>query len=172
MAGMRHRGASADASVPLLDYVDRRCDDIQHAAGRTSDGMHREFSELVRLLDDEVDRRITGLKEQIESSRAAMEHRLEGMNEFRDQLREQARSYITREVIDGMVAALREQDTQQEARLRRLEGRVTADEGGDATAARLRESRRSNLTLFAVVATALLFLVSVALSVVIATHGG
>jgi hypothetical protein len=171
---MRRRGTGtgADTAVPLLDYVDRRCDDIQHAAGRTSDGMHREFSELVRLLDGEVDRRIAGLKEQIESSRAAMEHRLEGMNEFRDQLREQARNYITREVIDGMVTALRDQDTQQETRLRRLEGRVTADEGGSAAAARLKESRRSNLTMFAVVSTALLFLVSVALSVVIATHGG
>jgi len=153
---MRHKGPGAD-TVPMLGYVDRRCDDL---------------SCRIQLLDEDMSRRVAGLKEAIEQSRAAMDLRLAGMNEWRAQSNDRQREFPTRDVLDEIAKGLRDQDVQQEARLRRLEGRVTADEGGDATATRLREARRSNLTLFAVVATALLFLVSVALSVVIATHGG
>lgn len=94
--------------VDLSRYLDQRCNDIQRETtqlrgdiDRATHGIHLEISERTRLLDEELDRRITALmgrhlsdvasiKDQAEQSWAAMEHRLTGMNEFRESLRDQA----------------------------------------------------------------------------------
>jgi len=148
---MRHKGPGAD-TVPMLSYVDRRCDG----------------------LDAEVDRRIAGLKEAIEQSRAAMEHRLESMNEWRTQSNDRQRDFPTRDVLDEVAKGLREQDIQQEARLRRLEERITADEGGSRAASGLKAARQNNLATVIAVVTTVLFVASLVVSIVIATrtHGG
>jgi len=146
---MRHKGPGAD-TVPMLSYVDRRCDG----------------------LDAEVDRRIAGLKEAIEQSRAAMEHRLESMNEWRTQSNDRQRDFPTRDVLDEIANGLREQDVQQEARLRRLEERITADEGGSRAASGMKADRRNSTATIIAVVTTVLFLISIVASAYLAAHGG
>jgi hypothetical protein len=48
-------------------------------------------------------------EEALNKAAAAMEKRLEGMNEFRDQLKTQAASFITRDVFDAKMQAMQDQ---------------------------------------------------------------
>ena len=151
---MRHRGTSGD-TVPMLDYVDRRFDDL---AAR------------VQLLDNEIDRRVSTLQEAITLSREAMEHRLAAMNEWRAQANDRQRDFPTRDVLDEVAKGLRDQDVQQEARLRRLEERITSDEGGSRAATALKAGQRTNLTTVIAIITTVLFLVSIVVSAFLAAR--
>lgn len=134
--------------VSLRRYVDRRLGD------------------LARYLDAEV----RSIRDSTDLSRQAMEHRLTGMNEFRDSLRDQDAKNVTREVLDGIVQGLRDQDVQQEGRLRVLESRVTADEGGAQASSRLKLAQRSGLAAVIAVITTVLLVASIIVSIVIATR--
>lgn len=134
--------------VDLLMYVDRRLDDL-----------------AVRL-----DGEVRAIRESTRLSREAMEYRLAGMNEFRDSLRDQDAKNVTREVLDGITQGLRDQDVQQESRIRRLEERVTADEGGAQAAVRLKSGQRSSIVSAVAIITTALLVVSIAVSVLIATR--
>jgi hypothetical protein len=138
------------AKVTLRRYADRRLDalGVQH------------------------DRDILAVKEQAEQSRVALEHRLDGMNEFREQLRDQAARLVTRELLDGIVAGLRTQDEQQDLRIQALERRVVADEGAGSAAGKRSADRQSRITLAVAVVTTVLFLVSAVVSVVLVTRPG
>jgi hypothetical protein len=152
--------------IHLTGYIDRRCDNTEHAI----EVLRTEARERARLLDEEIDRRITTLKEQITQSRDAMEHRLAGMNEFRDSLRDQDAKNVTRDVLDGIIGGLREQDRQQEERLRVVEARVTADEGGLRASTALRNGQRNSMATIIALTTTALFLISVVVSAIIATR--
>lgn len=68
----------------------------------------RDYVDLVgHGLQDEVDRRFTDLKEQIEISRRSMELRLQGMNEFRAALTDTSARMVTRETLDDVIDRLR-----------------------------------------------------------------
>jgi cytochrome c-type biogenesis protein CcmH/NrfG len=138
------------AKVSLEKYVDQRCD----------------------ALGTQHDHDISAVKEQAEQSRLALEHRLDGMNEFREQLRDQAARLVTRELMDGVVDGLRAQDEQQEARLQQLERRVVADEGAGSAEGKRSADRQSRATLIVAIVTTVLFLISAVASVVLATRPG
>lgn len=139
----------------MLSYVDRRFDDL---AAR------------VQLLDNEIDRRVSTLQEAITLSREAMEHRLAAMNEWRAQANDRQRDFPTRDVLDEVAKGLRDQDVQQEARLRRLEERITSDEGGSRAATALKAGQRTNLTTVIAIITTVLFLVSIVVSAFLAAR--
>jgi hypothetical protein len=160
-------------------YVDRRCDDLQ----REGDQLRALVGERARLLQEELDRRIkstedrhdrdvTAVREQTEQSRVALEHRLDGMNEFREQLRDQATRLVTRELLDGIVNGLRTQDEQQEKRLLQLERQVVADEGAGSAENRLKTQRQTSITTMVAIVTTILFLVSAVVSVILVVHPG
>jgi sugar-specific transcriptional regulator TrmB len=149
-------------------YTDRRCDDLQRAL----DVLRADTAERLRLLDSETGRRVGAVKEQAEQSREALEHRLDGMNEFREQLRDQAARLVTRELLDGIVSGLQTADDQQEQRLRQLEKQTVADESTGAAAAGLKSDRQSRLTTVVAIITTVLFLISAVATVVLATRPG
>jgi FKBP-type peptidyl-prolyl cis-trans isomerase (trigger factor) len=160
-------------------YTDRRCDDLQ----RECDRLQATIETRCRLLDEEIDRRIRAtedrhdhdviaVKDQTEQSRVALEHRLDGMNEFREQLRDQATRLVTRELLDGIVNGLRTQDEQQEKRLLQLERQVVADEGAGSAENRLKTQRQTSITTMVAIVTTILFLVSAVVSVVLLTRPG
>lgn len=136
--------------VPLEKYVDQR-----FAAAET-----------------QHDRDIAAVKEQAEQSRIALGHRLDGMNEFREQLRDQAARLVTRELLDGVVNGLRAQDEDQDKRLQQLERRVVADEGAGSAAGSLKADRQSRTALAVAIVTTVLFLISAVASVILATRPG
>lgn len=57
------------------------------------------MSESVSL-KEYLNSRIDDVKESVKTAYAAMEKRLEGMNEFRSQLKDQAGRFVTREEMD------------------------------------------------------------------------
>ena len=138
------------AKVSLEKYVDQRFD----------------------ALGTQHDRDIAAVKDQAEQSRVALEHRLDGMNEFREQLREQAARLVTRELLDGVVNGLRAQDDQQDARIQRLERRVVADEGAGTAEGKRTTDRQTRITLAVAMVTTILFLISAVASILLATHPG
>jgi hypothetical protein len=91
---------SDEEVVPLREYVDQR------------------FTDNAKLYDE---RDIQG-RRQLETAREAMERRLEGMNQIRDQLREQAASFVSRSELALLVEKLQ---TMQGV-IDRSEGRRTA----------------------------------------------
>ena len=79
-------------SFRIQDYVDRA---ISH---------ERELSEERRKF---VDEKFLTVEEARRLAKVEQDRRLESMNEFRDQLKDQAATFITREYFDSIVEVLR-----------------------------------------------------------------
>jgi hypothetical protein len=60
---------------------------------------------------------LQGLEKQIEQARLGMEKRLDGMNEFRDTLKDQASKFITRDAVASEIANLKDDFASQIANL-------------------------------------------------------
>lgn len=90
-----------ELNVSLRDYVDMRINDLQ-----TQLEMH------VAAIQQQLDRRIVDANHATDLARQQMDKRLEGMNEFRQQLSEQANKFITREEVqakqDAYIPAINE----------------------------------------------------------------
>lgn len=104
--------------VDLLHYVDQ----VNFARERTSTGQHQ-------ALQAEIDRRITGINNEIHLAQGALEHRLDQMNEFRQSLADQAARMVSTELFTTTVSAL---TAAREAGLGALADRVTALETAQA----------------------------------------
>ena len=77
-------------------------------------------------LKEQIDTRITALEKATEIAANAMERRLEGMNEFRDQLKDQASRFVTRDEMDIQVGVNREAISDLRTFKDRLEGKASA----------------------------------------------
>jgi len=55
---------------------------------------------LVAALQSEINRRVESIQRETETARLSMEKRLDGMNEFRTALKDQAHDFITRKEYD------------------------------------------------------------------------
>ena len=73
-----------------------------------------------------VESEIKSLKEARNLARSELERRLEGMNEFRDQLRSQAGTFVTREVADTRYGIIDKRVKTLEEKRSNLEGRMWA----------------------------------------------
>ncbi len=62
--------------------------------------------ESVVTLREFLDSKIIDIKESVKTAYASMEKRLEGMNEFRDQLKDQASKFVTRAEIDILMSRI------------------------------------------------------------------
>lgn len=90
-----------ELNVSLRDYVDMRINDLQ-----TQLELH------IAAIQQQLDRRIVDANHATDLARQQMDKRLEGMNEFRQQLSEQANRLITREEVqakqDAYIPAINE----------------------------------------------------------------
>lgn len=79
---------------------------------------------------------IGNIKEATEQARVGMEKRLDGMNEFRDTLRDQASKFITRDEVDLQIDTFRSYYENQhktlEDRIENLEQLKSRQEGAEA----------------------------------------
>jgi hypothetical protein len=95
----------------------------QHPDGYVT---HREF-DLWRGLHDQVHDSET---EAVSTARDAMNRRLDGMNEFRDTLKDQQASFLTRQTYElrheDLVHRIEAAEKMQTAAMARLEGRTAA----------------------------------------------
>lgn len=90
-----------ELNVSLRDYVDMRINDLQ-----------KQLEMHIAAIQQQLDRRIVDANHATDLARQQMDKRLEGMNEFRQQLSEQANKFITREEVqakqDAYIPAINE----------------------------------------------------------------
>ena len=90
-----------ELNVSLRDYVDMRINDLQ-----------KQLELHIAAIQQQLDRRIVDANHATDLARQQMDKRLEGMNEFRQQLSEQANRFITREEVqakqDAYIPAINE----------------------------------------------------------------
>ena len=113
-------------TVPLRDYVDRGLADLA-----------RYHDATVAAIQDEIDRRIGEVQRETESrfreqatalaaSSAALDRRLESMNEFREQVRDTTARKVNEDLFRQVTEALAARIDLTEATLERQRGRMSA----------------------------------------------
>jgi len=65
--------------------------------------LEKYFDSKFAYLEKWIAEKFTAVEKSTESSRVSMEKRLEGMNEFRDTLRDQASQFVTRNTLDAQL---------------------------------------------------------------------
>jgi hypothetical protein len=84
----------------LFNILRHDIDQILSARTELMANIRDEINYKVDALEKQVDRRFMASEAAIVRSNEALTHRLEGMNEVRDQLREQAGTFVRRELVD------------------------------------------------------------------------
>jgi hypothetical protein len=119
----------------IRDYVDARISDLraQHFSdiAMVQAEIDRRVAEIIR----ERDARFRKLTDGIKTASAALDHRLEAMNEFRAQMREQGTSYVRRDMLDVFGQAVNARLDHVEAAPERARGRMSVYAGLAAAAA-------------------------------------
>ena len=96
-------------NVPLKDYVDHRLDSILI-----------QIETRFALAQESQNMAVEAIERATEKTERQLNYRLEGMNEFRDTLRDQAAGLATKEAVEVMRETLRTEvcEARDEARLR------------------------------------------------------
>jgi len=76
-------------------------------------------------LKDYLETKINNIEKAVSLAHAAMEKRLEGMNEFRDQLRDQTGTFLTREAYEAKHELLEKQVDELRLNRAMLEGKAS-----------------------------------------------
>lgn len=84
-----------ESHVPLREHIEALIVALRQETASSFASVRREF--------DATDRTA---KEATDKANSAMDKRLDHMNEFRDQLRDQAAKFVTRDLVDERIVAL------------------------------------------------------------------
>ena len=151
--------------ICLERYADQRCNDLQRECDqlrggldRVAHGLHMEVSERHRLLDEEIDRRIVSLRSQ---------HDMD-ISGLKDLLGQYQVSLDKR--LEELIRSLRDQDGQQEGRLRKLESESAGVSASETTVAAQKQERHASTALALAAVTAALYVISVTVAIIIATR--
>lgn len=130
----------------------------------------KKIDHLENIVQDQVDRRFDDLKVQTELSREAMEKRLDAMNEFRDQLRDQASKFISRDELNLITAHNEESYSRNADAIQRLASRIDLMQGRDSGSTNYRTERR--LDVGQVVQIAVMLIMATSLILLVLHRGG
>jgi hypothetical protein len=125
--------------------------------------------ERYKVLQDQLDRRFDELRYQTEMTRVAMEKRLDGMNEFRDQLRDQAARFIGRDELNALVKNNEEGQVRNADATQRLASRMDLMQGSDTGSFSYRAEHRLDIGQLIQIAVMLIMVASV---IVLVVRGG
>ena len=87
MAAIMGHGAGRDA-VPLRDYIDRGMADLAKYHDATVSGIQAEIDRRLGEIQRETDLRLSQQAAAVSAATAALDRRLDAMNEFREQIRD------------------------------------------------------------------------------------
>jgi len=102
-------------------------------------------------------------------TRVAMEKRLDGMNEFRDQLRDQAARFIGRDELNALVKNNEEGQVRNADATQRLASRMDLMQGSDTGSFSYRAEHRLDIGQLIQIAVMLIMVASV---IVLVARGG
>jgi hypothetical protein len=124
-----------------------------NTAGWTFDTLHAHLVALINAEADILERHMSAAETAITRASAATEKRFEGVNEFRAQLADQARTFLPRTEYQTAHEALGDRINTNAERLAAIELRITsrldADQGAETGAEAAR--RRANALITAVI---------------------
>jgi hypothetical protein len=148
--------------------LDHRFAEYQAEMDRRFAGSDKQLDHIEQLNQEQVDRRFSDLKEQIALAREAMEKRLDGMNEFRDQLRDQAARFISRDELNAISSHNDEGQARNAEAIQGLSSRMDLMQGRDSGSSNYRTERRLDLGQVIQIAVMLIMVASV---IVVFAHG-
>lgn len=148
--------------------LDRRFAEYQMQMDRRFTDSDKKIDHIEELNQNQVDRRFSDLKEQIALAREAMEKRLDGMNEFRDQLRDQAARFISRDELNVISSHNDEGQARNAEAIQRVASRMDLMQGNDSGSSNYRTERRLDMGQVIQIAVMLIMVASV---IVVFVHG-
>lgn len=148
--------------------LDRRFADLDAAMDRRFADTDKKVDHLENTIQVQVDRRFGDLSVQTELARQSMEKRLDAMNEFRDQLREQATRFVSRDELNLVSAHNEESQNRCADAVQKLASRIDLMQGRDSGSFNYRAERRLDIGQVVQIAVMLIMATSVVLLVV---HG-
>ena len=101
----------SDSPVPLNEYLKELINNLEERFDECWQAHRREHDLLSVFLD---------------KTEKTLEHRLEGMNQFREELRAQNASFMRRELIEAAMSVLDKKADANKAYLDNLQGRIWA----------------------------------------------
>lgn len=143
-------GTSSATDVSLREYLTA----LISAAERRSDARFEAMKDMVQTAFSEA-------QKAIDKAEAATDKRLEGMNEFRDTLSDQANNFVTKDALDALTLRLEAMITRNRQDLDQLSKRIDTREG---------EIKGSRLTWGNMAALLASFAVVIGLLVVLANY--
>jgi hypothetical protein len=113
------------SDVPLRDYIDERCNNLQAEMDRRMVTVDR----LRTLSNETLAARFEAIDKAASLAALSLDKRLESMNEFRQQLNHQAATFITRSESDERIKTINTVHDSLEMRVQALE-RMSANVEG------------------------------------------
>lgn len=153
----------------LQDQLDRRFSEQRADLDRRFADSDKKLDQLESLNQEQINRRFSDLKEQIALAREAMEKRLDGMNEFRDQLRDQAARFINRDELNAISSHNDEGQARNVEAIQRLSSRMDLMQGSDSGSSNYRSERRLDMGQVVQIAIMVIMVASV---IAVFAHGG
>lgn len=122
-------GRTSERGVSWLTYVDRALDDLRIFHDATLSDIQSELDRRLAAQQRESDQRFTESVDRVQTALASLDKRLDGMNEFREALRDQQARMATTAYVDAVSVRM----SNLEAAIERQRGRtaaITAIAGG------------------------------------------
>ena len=112
--------------MPLRDYVDRALADLARYHDATVTGIQAEIDRRIGEVQRETEGRFREQATGVAATTAALDKRLDTMNEFREQVRDVTARKVDADLFEQTVTALRGRIDRAEAALERQRGRMGA----------------------------------------------
>jgi hypothetical protein len=113
-------------TVPLRDYIDRAVTDLTRYHDATVSSIQSELDRRLGEVQRETESRFREQAAAVLAANAALDHRLDGMNEFRESIREVTSRKIDTDLFTETIDALRARVERAESALERQRGRMGA----------------------------------------------
>jgi septal ring factor EnvC (AmiA/AmiB activator) len=113
-------------TVPLRDYIDRGLAELARYHDATVSGIQAEIDRRLGEVQRETEGRLREQATAREQVAASLERRLDGMNEFREQVRDTTARKIDADLFRQTVGELMGRLERAEAALERQRGRMSA----------------------------------------------
>ena len=112
--------------VPLRDYMDQGLADLARYHDATVDAIQSEIDRRLGEVQRETESRFREQGTALNAASAALDRRLEGMNEFREQIRDVTARKVDDSLVRQTTEALAARVDAAEAALERQRGRMSA----------------------------------------------
>jgi len=158
----------------LRELIENRLDISDEALDRRAQSFQLQIDQRFTAAQTAVDAALTSAEKAVTKAEIAAEKRFDSVNEFRQALSDQTRLFLPRTEYEAAHKAVQDRVSVNAERLSALELRLTSrldrGEGLDLGAQGNRNEQRLNTNAAIAVISTILLVISIAVTIVIATH--